>query len=206
MCVPPDFNEAMLAIWEELWCAMPETSNTSPMVHELLKLYKERCKEELDRPRTSSEPPPALLPVSFAQAKNWILKQQRSRSQAIESGAVNEEARSVVTELSFSLSEQASAAMELLEQPVQQATPVFISPALSLGPEPVTAEERAQERREEQARKRTELTPRTGGKEKAKAPKWKRALSPESQQRREKALARLQELGVQPLPVSLKFY
>ncbi len=42
------------------------------------------------------------------------------------------------------------------------------------------------------ARKRTELTPRTGGKEKAKAPKRKRALSPESQQRREKALARLQ--------------
>ncbi len=102
MCVPPDFNEAMLAIWEELWCAMPETGNTLPKVHELLKLYKERCKEELDRPWTSSEPPPALLPVSFAQAKDWILKQQRSRSQAIESGAVNEEARSVVTELSFS--------------------------------------------------------------------------------------------------------
>ncbi len=148
---------------------MPETGNTSPKVQELLKLYKERCKEELDRPRTSTEPPPALLPVSFAQAKNCILKQQRSRSQAIESGAVNEEARSVVTELRFSLSEQASAAMELLEQPVQQATPVFISPALSL--EPVTAEERAQERREEQAHKRTELTPKTGGKEKAKAPK-----------------------------------
>ncbi len=91
--------------------------------------------------------------------------------------------------------------MELLEQPVQQATPVFISPALSLGPEPV-----AQERREEQARKRTELIQRTGGKEKAKAPMRKRVLSPESQQRRGKALARLQELGVQPLPVSLKFY
>ncbi len=65
MCVP-HFNEAMLAIWEELWCAMPETGNTSPKVQELLKLYKERCKEELDRTRTSSEPPPALLPVSFA--------------------------------------------------------------------------------------------------------------------------------------------
>ncbi len=119
MCAPPDFNEAMLAIREELWCAMPETSNTSPKVHDLLKLYKERCKEGLDRPRTSSEPPPAFLPVSFAQAKDRILKQQISRSQAIESGAVNEEARLVATELSFSLSEQASAAMELLEQPVQ---------------------------------------------------------------------------------------
>ena len=75
-CVPPDFNSTMLAVWEELWHAMPQSGGVSVTVKSLLQQYKERCTAERKRPRQAESPAP-LLPVSFALAKDW-LKQQKS--------------------------------------------------------------------------------------------------------------------------------
>ena len=55
---------------------MPQSGKISTKVNSLLQRYKERCRTERKRPRHSSESPAALLPVSFAQAKDWLLKQQ----------------------------------------------------------------------------------------------------------------------------------
>ena len=49
-CVPPDFNSSMLAVWEELWHAMPQSGGVGATVHNLLQRYKERCSAERKRP------------------------------------------------------------------------------------------------------------------------------------------------------------
>ena len=85
-CVPPNFNQAMLSVWEDLWHAMPQTGKISVTVHKLLQQYREYCSVERVRSRHSLESPAALLPVSFAQAKDWLLKKQKAQNQAIETG------------------------------------------------------------------------------------------------------------------------
>ena len=123
-CVPPDFNSSMLAVWEELWHAMPQSGRVGVTVNTLLQRYKEHCSAERKRPRQPSEGPPSLLPVSFAQAKDWLLRQQKAQQEALQTGAVNEDAREVVADLSRSLSEQPASTAALLEQPARPASPV----------------------------------------------------------------------------------
>ena len=145
LCVPPDFNRSMLDIWEELWQSMPQSGKISITVNSLQQQYKERCRAERKRPREKDKGPPALLPVSFAQAKDWLLRQQKAQSEALEMGAVNEEAREVVADLNRSLAEQPTSTAALLEQPARPASPVIPPPVMSLGPEPVTDQVRAEE-------------------------------------------------------------
>ena len=45
MC-SPYFNDAMLAIWEDLWNAMPQSGKVNVTVKELIQKYKERCRAE----------------------------------------------------------------------------------------------------------------------------------------------------------------
>lgn len=136
------------------------SSRVGATVHNLLQRYKERCSAERKRPRHSSESPPALLPVSFAQAKDWLLRQQKSQCEALQTGAINEEAREVVIELNRSLAEHPALTAVLLEQPACPASPVVPPPpAMSLGPEPVTDHMRAEECAEEQARRKAEQPP-----------------------------------------------
>ena len=135
---------------------MPQSSRVSVTVQGLLQRYRERCREEMNRPRTSSESPPALLPVSFALAKDWLFKQQKASSKALQCGAVNEDARAVVADLSCSLAEQPASIATLLEQPAHRASPVVAPPVMSLGPEPVTDQVRAEEHEEERARRAEE--------------------------------------------------
>ena len=138
MCVPPDFNETMKAVWERLWEAMPQSRKVSVTVKQLLQQYKERCQAERSQKKDKS--PPALLPVSFAQAKDWLLQQQKAHSEAITVGTVNEAAREVVAELNCTLTEQPTSTVRLLEQKPCQAAPVIPPSHLSLGPDAVTNE------------------------------------------------------------------
>ena len=87
------------------------------------------------------------FPVSFAQAKDWLLRQQKGQSEALETGAVNEDTREVVADLNCSLAEQPASTAALLEQLGRLASPVIPPPppVLSLGPEPVTDHVRAEE-------------------------------------------------------------
>ncbi len=39
-----------------------------------------------------------LFPVSFAQAKDWMIRQKKAQSTALESGAVNEDAQEVIAD------------------------------------------------------------------------------------------------------------
>ena len=64
----PNFNDSMKAIWEELWESMPQSGKISVTVNKLLQQYKERCQAER-KMKLDDENPPALLPVSFVQAK-----------------------------------------------------------------------------------------------------------------------------------------
>ena len=115
-CVPPNFNDSMKVIWEELWESMPQSGKVSITVNKLLQQYKERCRTERKR-KLDDESPLALLPVSFAQAKDWLMKQQRAQSEAVEAGAVNEEAREIISDLSHLLEERPPSVLHLLEQP-----------------------------------------------------------------------------------------
>ena len=194
----------MLAVWEELWHSMPQSGRVSTTVYALLKEYKKHCLEERRRLQDSDGTPPALLPVSFSQAKDWLLQQQKAQSQALQVGAVNEEARGVVAELQQSLAEQPTSTAALLEQPARQASPVVPRPVMSLGPEPVTDQVRANERAEERARRQAEnqhakkvATPKT--------PKKKKAIPPELAERQKRASARMLELSVPLLQVRVHF-
>lgn len=147
-CVPPDFNSSMLAVWEELWHSMPQSGRGSVTVKSLLQTYKEHCTAERKELQHSSESPAPLLPVSFALAKDWLLKQQKTQLLALQTGAVNEDAQEVISDLSASLSEQPTSTAALLAQPARPASPVVLQPMLSLGLERVTDRERAEERAE----------------------------------------------------------
>ena len=95
----------MLSVWEGLWHSMPQGGKTGTIVSNLLERYNEHCLAERRQPREANESPAALLPVSFAQAKDWLLKQQKHQSLALQMGAVNEDAREVVTELNRCLAD-----------------------------------------------------------------------------------------------------
>lgn len=206
-CVPPDFNRSMLAVWEELWQSMPQSGKVSATVYTLLQEYKKHCREERRRLQDSDSTPPALLPVSFAQAKDWLLRQQKARSQALQVGAVNEEAREVVRELQQSLAEQPASTAARLEQPARRASPVVPQPVMSLGPEPVTDQKRAEERAEQRAQRQAEEgagpSQKKGTPSQRKATPKKKAVPPELRERQERASARMLELGVPPLQESL---
>ena len=205
-CVPPDFNSSMLTIWEELWHSMPRSGKVSVTVNTLLQNYKERCRTERKRPRDSSESPAALLPVSFAQAKDWLLKQQKALSEPLQTGAVNEEAREAVADLNRSLAEQPPSTAALLEQPARPASPVVPPAVISLGPEQVTDSVRAEECAEERARKKAEK-PRAAPtcSPKTPPPKKRKTIPPELEERQKRASTRLLELGVLPLQVRIYF-
>ncbi len=124
-----------------------ESGKAGEKVKVLLQKYKERCWAERKRQRESPmSHPPALLPVSFAHAKDWLLRQQRAQSEPLESGVVSKEAREVVVDLNQALNEQSTSTAALLDQPARPAAPVVPPPSLSLGPEPVTDSMRAEER------------------------------------------------------------
>ena len=147
------------------------------------------------------ETPPALLPVSFAQAKDWLLRQQKKHSEALHVEAVNEEAWEVVSKLSCSLAEQPAATAALLEQPARPASPAVPPPAQSpLGPEPVTDCVRAKERAEERARKQAAEEQKSVAPKKKAAPKKQKAIPPELKECQKRASARMLELGI---PVGL---
>ena len=78
--VPPDFNEAMERVWQELWDSMPQSGKVGMIVKQLLQQYKERCRLERSQQETGTSPL-ALLAVSFGHAKNWLLKQQQGATQ-----------------------------------------------------------------------------------------------------------------------------
>lgn len=119
---------------------------------------------------------------------------------AIQTGAVNEKAREVVAELNYSLAEQPTSTAALLEQPACQASPVVLPPVISLGPEPVTDQMRAEEWVEERVRRQAkEPRPRVSSGEKSTAPKKKKAIPPELEERQKRAAIRMLELGVPPL-------
>ena len=149
VCVPPDFNSEMTAIWNQLWHSMPQTGQVSLTIKNLLQKYKERCAAERKKNSHTKSPAP-LLPVSFGQAKDWVLRQQRAQSIAIQEGIVNDSAREVVLELRQSLTQQPPFAAALLQQPPRTASPVIPPPIMSLGPDQVTSQEKAAEREEQQ--------------------------------------------------------
>ena len=101
--------------------------------------------------------------------------------------------------LIFSLSDQSATTSALLQQPARSAAPVIPIPQLSLGPEAVTNEVRAHERRELEE-ERTSL-PTTKPKP---APKKRKAVSSEMQQRQEKVATRMEQLGVVPISEKAK--
>ena len=113
-CVPLDFNSSMLGIWEELWHSMPQNGRVSITVNS-------NATRSVVKPRGSDHDTHlrALLPVSFAQAKDWLLRQQKAQSEALQTGAVNQDAREVIADLNRSLAEQPASTAALLEQPVR---------------------------------------------------------------------------------------
>lgn len=158
-CVPPNFNTTMESVWVELWNSMPQSGKVGVTVKQL-QHYKERCQIERKSQLDMDESPLALLPVSFAQAKDWLLKQQRAHSVAIEVGTVNEAARQVVSELRQALSDQPTSTARLLELPPRPASPAIPTPQFSFGPEQISDATRAEEHaRQNPPKKRTRAQP-----------------------------------------------
>ena len=137
------FHHSMRAIWEEL-CQVGLVSQSTACYNNT-----ESGVEPKGRAQEMSQGPPVLLPVSFSLAKDWLPKQQKAQSEALETGAVNEEAREVVANPNCSLAEQPASTAALLERPARPASPVVPPPVMSLGLEPVTDQVRAKEQAEE---------------------------------------------------------
>ena len=117
---------------------------------------------------------------------------------------MNEDAWEVVADLNRSLAEQPASMAALLEQPARPASPVVPPPVMSLGPEPVTDHVRAEERAEERARRQAEEPSVVSGK-KTVAPKKRKAIPPELEERQKRASARMLELGVPTLQARIHF-
>ena len=137
------------------------------------------------------------------------MKQQRAQSEAVEAGAVNEEAREVISDLSHSLEERPPSILHLLEQPPSSASPIILPPQLSMGPEAVTEAVRSKERRKQKAKaiqpvtEATQKQPTTTQSTTAQTPKPKKPKSvpPEMEERQQRAAARMLQLGVSPIKV-----
>jgi len=69
----------------------------------------------------------------------------KAQSEAIEIGAINENAREVISELNDSLVEQPPSVVLLLQQPPQSASPTIPPPQLSMGPDRSCKSRRAEE-------------------------------------------------------------
>ena len=136
----------------------------------------------------------SLLPVSFTQVKDWPLRQQKVQQETFQIGAVNKDAREVVADLSYTLSEQPASTAALLKQSALTASPVVHPPAMSLGPEPVINEIRAEEHAEERAQRKANPPP-TASRPKKLAPKETKVILQELEERQRKAAARMLELG-----------
>ena len=106
--------------------------------------------------------------MSFALAKDWLLKQQNVQSEVLQTGAINREAQEVIANLNSTLAEQAMSTAALLEQPPHPASPVVLSPVMSTGPDRVTDQERAEECAE--VRERAEECAEVRALRKAEAP------------------------------------
>lgn len=68
-CIPPDLNTPMVTIWDEFW-EWPQSGSVNVTVKQLLQQYKEWCQAEWKKQQNGDECPLALLPVSFALAKD----------------------------------------------------------------------------------------------------------------------------------------
>ena len=130
---------------------MPQTGQVSLTITNLLQKYKEWCAAERKK-RSHMQSRTPLLPVSFGQAKDWMLRQQRAQSIAIQEGIVNDSAREAVSELRQPLTQQPPFAAALLQQPPHTASPTIPPPNMSLGPDQVTSQEKAAEREEQHRR------------------------------------------------------
>lgn len=97
-------------------------AGSSVAANSLLQQYKECSRAERKWLRHPPESPPALLPVSFAQAKDWLLWQQKAQYEALEARAVNKETQRVVENLNRSLAEQPALTAALLQQPARLAS------------------------------------------------------------------------------------
>ena len=169
---------------------------------QLLQRYKKRCQDERQS-QEKDECPLALLPVSFAQAKDWLLRQQKIHSEAIVAGTVNEAAREVVTDLNRFLTEQPTSTALMLQQPPCPASPVIPTP------DPITEEVR----KEEQMERRKELVERRvaernnpttcAPKPKKPKPKKPKSIPPELEERQQRAKSRMLQLGVSPIDVRI---
>ena len=168
-----------------------------------LQQYKEHCQLERKCSRLPTQSPPALLLVSFARAKDWLVKQRKALSKLLNSGAINEEAREVVMDLNIFLADQPTSIAALLDQPAQSVVP---TPSMSLGPEKVTDEEQAKERSEEWAKNKA--SPKTLKKvaPKKAVPKKAKLIPPELQERQARAAAQMLELSVVPVEASVIDY
>ena len=144
LCVPPNFNEEMEAVWLKLWSSMPQRGSPSTLVKTLLDQYREHSRI-MRKKRGPGESPPALLPVSFAHAKEWLLRQQREESSAIEAGVVNTIARNLTEELTACLQQQPESALAALDRPARPAQPVVPESQPSSGPQPITLEDRVKD-------------------------------------------------------------
>ncbi len=111
----------------------------------------------------------------------------------------------MVFELSRSLAEQPPSTASLLEQPARPASLVVPPPVMSLGPEQVTDQVRAEERAEERARRQAEEPHAVSAKRKTPAPKKRKTIPPELEDRQQRASARMKTLGVPLLEVRLDF-
>ena len=154
-----------------------------------------------------SQGPPALLPVSFALAKDWLPKQQKAQSEALETGAVNEEAREVVANSNRSLAEQPASTAALLEWPARPASPVVPPPGMSLGLEPVTDQVIAKDQAEERERRQAQAAAQPDNKlHRKKASIEEEEGGPSRvRERQKRASACMLELGVAPLQVMIQF-
>ena len=206
--VPPDFNPTMKSIWDELWMSLPQSGGVGANVKQLIQKYKKRCQDERQS-QEKDQCPLALLPVSFAQAKDWLLKKQKIYSEAIVAGTVNEAAREVVTDLNRFLTEQPTSTALMLQQPPCPASPVIPTPQFSLGPDPITDEVRNKEqmerRKELMERRVAERNDPTTCAPKPKKPKPKKpkSIPPELEERQQRAQSRMLQLGVSPVDVRI---
>ena len=130
---------------------------------------------------------------------------KKPKSEALQTGAVNEDAQEVVADLNRSLAEQPASTAALLEQPTRPASPVVPPPVMSLGPQPVTDHVRAEERAEERARRQAEEPCVVSGQKTVAPKKRKVVIPPELEERQKRASARMLELGVPPLQARIHF-
>ncbi|KAF4656051.1 hypothetical protein FOL46_008015 [Perkinsus olseni] len=175
-----DYNATMALAWNRLWLGMKENEPAES----LLRKYNEYWEDRRLRSRDSSSPPDPLLPVSSTEVKEFIRRKSTDRSLPVHQGCIDEQSQAIVGGILGRLGVgDESIWGERQDAPVLTVDQVIDLPPSREDPPPIPTVDEVS----------------SPPKKRPKTEKIRTALDKIPDERREKAMAALALVGLEPV-------